>query len=141
MQEPETEILKEASEVGPQPDPDFWEKLLRHHYEQQREMEEAKLGKGKRIRKQVKLNPPPPPPRVSCKSFFVDVSVLQMHCLRVVRSCDQFTAVQFVCYQVNYLDVSEDRGRDSDQSSYQQSDEHETESESDGGNEYGEPQP
>ena len=50
VQEPETEILKESSE---QPDPDFWEKLLRHHYEQQRELEEAKLGKGKRIRKQV----------------------------------------------------------------------------------------
>ncbi len=50
VQEPETEILKEASE---QPDPDFWEKLLRHHYEQQRELEEAKLGKGKRVRRQV----------------------------------------------------------------------------------------
>ena len=34
-------------------DPDFWEKLLRHHYEQQRELEAAKLGKGKRIRKRV----------------------------------------------------------------------------------------
>ena len=39
---------------------------------------------------------------------------------------------------MNYLDVSEDRGRDSDQSSYQQSDERDTESESDGGVEYGE---
>jgi len=38
-----------------QPDPDFWEKLLRHHYEQQRELEAAKLGKGKRVRKQVRL--------------------------------------------------------------------------------------
>ena len=52
FQEPETEILKEASD---QPDPDFWEKLLRHHYEQQRELEEAKLGKGKRVRKQVSV--------------------------------------------------------------------------------------
>ena len=51
QEEPETEILKDESEV--QPDPDFWEKLLRHHYEQQRELEEAKLGKGKRVRKQV----------------------------------------------------------------------------------------
>ena len=44
-----------------------------------------------------------------------------------------------VVFQVNYLDVSEDRaGRDSDQSSYQQSDERDTESESDGTVEYGE---
>ena len=53
QEEPETEILKEESDAGSQPDPDFWEKLLRHHYEQQRELEEAKLGKGKRVRKQV----------------------------------------------------------------------------------------
>ena len=32
---------------------DFWERLLRHHYEQRRELEAAKLGKGKRVRKQV----------------------------------------------------------------------------------------
>ena len=51
QEEPETEILKESDAAAP--DPDFWEKLLRHHYEQQRELEEAKLGKGKRIRKQV----------------------------------------------------------------------------------------
>lgn len=44
--------LQEESE---QPDPDFWEKLLRHHYEQQRELEAAKLGKGKRVRKQVRV--------------------------------------------------------------------------------------
>ena len=51
-QEPETEILKEQN-PEPQSDPDFWERLLRHHYEQQRELEAAKLGKGKRVRKQV----------------------------------------------------------------------------------------
>lgn len=38
--------------------------------------------------------------------------------------------------QVNYLDASEERGRDSDQSSYQQSDERESESESDGGQDF-----
>ena len=38
--------------------------------------------------------------------------------------------------QVNYLDVSEDRGRDSDQSSYQQSDERESESDSDAGQDF-----
>jgi hypothetical protein len=46
-------VLKEDVSASQQPDPDFWEKLLRHHYEQQRELEAAKLGKGKRIRKQV----------------------------------------------------------------------------------------
>ena len=39
-----------------QADPDFWERLLRHHYEQQREVEAATLGKGKRVRKQVRGN-------------------------------------------------------------------------------------
>ena len=34
-------------------DPDYWEKLLRHHYEQEQETENQKLGKGKRVRKQV----------------------------------------------------------------------------------------
>ncbi|EDO25936.1 predicted protein, partial [Nematostella vectensis] len=34
-------------------DQDYWEKLLRHHYEQFREDEARELGKGKRIRKQV----------------------------------------------------------------------------------------
>lgn len=32
---------------------DFWERLLRHHYEQRKEVEAANLGKGKRVRKQV----------------------------------------------------------------------------------------
>jgi len=36
-----------------QPDPNYWEKLLRHHYEQQQEEIASTLGKGKRIRKQV----------------------------------------------------------------------------------------
>lgn len=34
-------------------DPSYWEKLLRHHYEQHQEGEYAKMGKGKRIRKAV----------------------------------------------------------------------------------------
>lgn len=37
-------------------DPDYWEKLLRHHYEQQQEDLARNLGKGKRIRKQVNYN-------------------------------------------------------------------------------------
>ena len=45
-------MLKENTQAT---DPDFWEKLLRHHYEQQRELEAAKLGKGKRVRKQVSV--------------------------------------------------------------------------------------
>ena len=36
-----------------QPDPNYWEKLLRHHWEQQQEEIASTLGKGKRIRKQV----------------------------------------------------------------------------------------
>ena len=34
-------------------DPLFWERLLRHHFEHQKELEAAQLGKGKRIRKKV----------------------------------------------------------------------------------------
>ena len=36
-----------------QPDPNYWEKLLRHHWEQQQEEIASTLGKGKRVRKQV----------------------------------------------------------------------------------------
>lgn len=38
--------------------------------------------------------------------------------------------------QVNYLDVSEEKGRESDQSSYQQSDEQDSESDSDAGQDF-----
>lgn len=37
-------------------DPAYWEKLLRHHYEQQQEDMARTLGKGKRVRKQVNYN-------------------------------------------------------------------------------------
>lgn len=47
--EEDTEIIQE--EV--QEDPDYWEKLLRHHYEQEQEVESQQLGKGKRVRRQV----------------------------------------------------------------------------------------
>ena len=36
-----------------QADVDYWEKLLRHHYEQEQENLAKNLGKGKRVRKQV----------------------------------------------------------------------------------------
>jgi chromodomain-helicase-DNA-binding protein 4 len=50
-EEPEDrEVIKEEAN---EPDPDYWEKLLRHHYEQEQETEAQKLGKGKRVRKQV----------------------------------------------------------------------------------------
>ena len=39
--------------------------------------------------------------------------------------------------QVNYLDASEERGRESDQSSYQQSDERDTDTDSDTGQDFG----
>lgn len=45
-----TEVIKEAVQEA---DPDYWEKLLRHHYEQEQETQAQKLGKGKRVRKQV----------------------------------------------------------------------------------------
>ncbi|TKR71703.1 hypothetical protein L596_019259 [Steinernema carpocapsae] len=46
----DTEIIKESAQ---ETDPDYWEKLLRHHYEQEQETQQQKLGKGKRMRKQV----------------------------------------------------------------------------------------
>ena len=35
-------------------DSGYWEKLLRHHYEQEQEYIASTLGKGKRVRKQVR---------------------------------------------------------------------------------------
>lgn len=52
-EEVETEILKQEAESA---DPAYWEKLLRHHYEQQQEDIARTLGKGKRLRKQVNYN-------------------------------------------------------------------------------------
>uniref|UniRef100_A0A0N5C749 DNA helicase n=1 Tax=Strongyloides papillosus TaxID=174720 RepID=A0A0N5C749_STREA len=49
-EEDETEVIKEEDQ---EPDPDYWEKLLRHHYEQDQESELQNLGKGKRVRRQV----------------------------------------------------------------------------------------
>jgi chromodomain-helicase-DNA-binding protein 4 len=48
--EEEVEILKEEAENT---DPAYWEKLLRHHYEQHQEDVSRSMGKGKRLRKQV----------------------------------------------------------------------------------------
>ncbi|XP_061664095.1 chromodomain-helicase-DNA-binding protein 3 isoform X2 [Syngnathoides biaculeatus] len=52
IDELEREIIKQEENV----DPDYWEKLLRHHYEQQQEDLASKLGKGKRNRKPVNYN-------------------------------------------------------------------------------------
>lgn len=52
QEEVEREVIKQEENV----DPDYWEKLLRHHYEQQQEDLARNLGKGKRIRKQVNYN-------------------------------------------------------------------------------------
>ncbi|XP_023932707.1 chromodomain-helicase-DNA-binding protein Mi-2 homolog [Lingula anatina] len=52
-EEEEKEILKQEVEHA---DPAYWEKLLRHHYEQQQEDLARTLGKGKRVRKQVNYN-------------------------------------------------------------------------------------
>ncbi|XP_061618937.1 chromodomain-helicase-DNA-binding protein 3 isoform X4 [Phyllopteryx taeniolatus] len=52
VDEIEREIIKQEENV----DPDYWEKLLRHHYEQQQQDLASKLGKGKRNRKPVNYN-------------------------------------------------------------------------------------
>ena len=44
------EVLKQEADNT---DPAYWEKLLRHHYEQQQEDLSRSMGKGKRVRKQV----------------------------------------------------------------------------------------
>ncbi|MEQ2183260.1 choline dehydrogenase 4 [Goodea atripinnis] len=51
-EEIEREVIKQEESV----DPDYWEKLLRHHYEQQQEDLARNLGKGKRTRKPVNYN-------------------------------------------------------------------------------------
>uniref|UniRef100_A0AAY5K607 DNA helicase n=1 Tax=Esox lucius TaxID=8010 RepID=A0AAY5K607_ESOLU len=51
-EEEEREVIKQEESV----DPDYWEKLLRHHYEQQQEDLARNLGKGKRTRKPVNYN-------------------------------------------------------------------------------------
>ena len=48
----EVEVLKEEADTPE----NYWEELLRHHYEQQQEDLSRTLGKGKRIRKQVNYN-------------------------------------------------------------------------------------
>ncbi len=53
-EEIEMEVLKEDSTESN--DPLFWEKLLRHHYEQHQEDHLRTLGKGKRNRKPVNYN-------------------------------------------------------------------------------------
>jgi len=52
-EEVDTEVIKQEAENT---DPAYWEKLLRHHYEQQQEDIARTLGKGKRVRKQVNYN-------------------------------------------------------------------------------------
>merc|ERR1719481_536388 len=49
-QEEEVEVLKQEADNT---DPAYWEKLLRHHYEQAQEDIARSMGKGKRMRKQV----------------------------------------------------------------------------------------
>ena len=48
--EEDIEILKQEADNT---DPAYWEKLLRHHYEQAQEDIARSMGKGKRVRKQV----------------------------------------------------------------------------------------
>ena len=48
--EEEVEVLQQEAEVT---DPAYWEKLLRHHYEQHQEDVSKTMGKGKRVRRTV----------------------------------------------------------------------------------------
>ena len=50
-EEEDLEVIKQEADNT---DPQYWEKLLRHHYEQQQEDVGRTLGKGKRVRKQVR---------------------------------------------------------------------------------------
>ncbi|XP_043222807.1 chromodomain-helicase-DNA-binding protein Mi-2 homolog isoform X1 [Amphibalanus amphitrite] len=52
-EEEDLEVIKQEADNT---DPQYWEKLLRHHYEQQQEDLSRTLGKGKRVRKQVNYN-------------------------------------------------------------------------------------
>ncbi|KAM6967695.1 chromodomain-helicase-DNA-binding protein 4 isoform 2-T3 [Aplochiton taeniatus] len=54
--EEEEEVQREVIKQEESVDPDYWEKLLRHHYEQQQEDLARNLGKGKRTRKPVNYN-------------------------------------------------------------------------------------
>merc|ERR1739848_589755 len=49
-EEEDVEVLKQDMDST---DPAYWEKLLRHHYEQQQEDISRSMGKGKRVRKAV----------------------------------------------------------------------------------------
>merc|ERR1712045_435509 len=49
-EEVDVEVLKQDADNT---DPAYWEKLLRHHYEQAQEDVSRSMGKGKRVRKQV----------------------------------------------------------------------------------------
>jgi hypothetical protein len=48
--EPDVEVLKQDADKI---DTEYWEKLLKHHYEQEQEYIASTMGKGKRVRKQV----------------------------------------------------------------------------------------
>ena len=53
QQEKEMKEAEDWSEAIENVDQDYWDKLLRHHYEQQVEEETSLMGKGKRVRRQV----------------------------------------------------------------------------------------
>uniref|UniRef100_A0A8C1YQE7 Chromodomain helicase DNA binding protein 3 n=1 Tax=Cyprinus carpio TaxID=7962 RepID=A0A8C1YQE7_CYPCA len=70
IEEIEREIIKQEENV----DPDYWEKLLRHHYEQQQEDLARNLGKGKRVRKQVNYNDAAQEDQGTVFSWHADIS-------------------------------------------------------------------
>ena len=63
--EPDVEVLKQEEVI----DNTYWEKLLRHHYEQEQEYIASTLGKGKRVRKQVCISKQYPRTTLQTKSI------------------------------------------------------------------------
>ena len=61
-EEEKAQEKKEAAEwqeqIESNVDQEYWDKLLRHHYEQHVEEESGKMGKGKRVRRQVQYFQP-----------------------------------------------------------------------------------
>merc|ERR1739838_421444 len=55
-EEEETEEVEVLKQEADKTDSNYWEKLLRHHFEQQQEDLAKSMGKGKRVRKQVNYN-------------------------------------------------------------------------------------
>ncbi|MCL4132775.1 UNVERIFIED_CONTAM: hypothetical protein GTU68_006247 [Idotea baltica] len=91
-EEVSTEWLEEAEDVEvlkqdvDNTDPQYWERLLRHHFEQQQEDLARSLGKGKRVRKQVSY-------------FLRQILVVVVTCCYFSYTCCYFMSYfSYTCY-------------------------------------------